>query len=119
MRKISFKKIGNRASDKITNFIGSWWFIFSFFSGMIIWILVNQEHIINIDPKPYILLNLILSMLAAVQGSIIMISQSRREKRDRAKLTKDLEVDERTESKVDELQKQLDRIEKYISSKYQ
>ena len=76
------KKYLDFMSDKVTMFIGSWYFIFIFFSMLFGWMFL--QNFIKVDPFPYILLNLVLSTLAAVQGSVIMMSQKRQEEKDRA-----------------------------------
>jgi uncharacterized membrane protein len=76
------KKFADLLADLLTNFVGSWYFISLFFGAMFSWILLNS-FVISIDPFPFILLNLVLSTLAAVQGSIIMMSQKRQEVKDR------------------------------------
>lgn len=84
MEKLTF---GQRAADKIAAFGGSWWFIGLFFMFMAIWMIINIEasHYDKFDPYPFILLNLILSCLAAIQAPIIMMSQNRMAEKDRAR----------------------------------
>ena len=78
------KDLLDKISDSVTNFIGSWYFILSFFGCLFGWILL--QFVINVDPFPYILLNLVLSTLAAVQGSIIMMAQRRQDVKDRTNM---------------------------------
>lgn len=72
----------DKLSDGITNYIGSWYFIFSFFGLLLGWIGLNT-WIVSWDVYPYTFLNLVLSTFAAIQGSIIMMSQKRQESKDR------------------------------------
>src|SRR5207249_8197803 len=81
-RKLTF---GEHLSDKIAEFGGSWKFIITFGSVIVVWVVLNALLLLNrsFDPYPFILLNLILSCLAALQAPVIMISQNRAEARDR------------------------------------
>src|SRR5437867_12775717 len=81
-RKLTF---GERLSDQIASFGGSWRFIILFGVVLVVWIILNAALLLNrgFDPYPFILLNLILSCLAAIQAPIIMMSQNRDEARDR------------------------------------
>ena len=78
------KKFFDKLSDHVTDFIGSWYFIGIFFSTLFGWMVI--QNFWPVDPFPYILLNLVLSTLAAVQGSIIMMSQKRQESKDRERM---------------------------------
>jgi len=86
--------IGQKVSDKIATFGGSWTFIIVFFSFLLIWMLINILVLLNkpFDPYPFILLNLILSTLAAIQAPIIMMSQNRKEQKDRMRSEQDYKV---------------------------
>ena len=86
IRELTF---GERLSDRIAEFGGSWKFLISFGAVLFIWIVVNGVVLVTqaFDPYPFILLNLILSCLAAVQAPIIMMSQNRAEARDRLRRT--------------------------------
>src|SRR5437660_7234607 len=81
-RKLTF---GERLSDRIAEFGGSWRFLITFFGILLVWIAINGVILMThaFDPYPFILLNLILSCLAAVQAPVIMMSQNRAEARDR------------------------------------
>lgn len=82
--------IGERISDKIASFGGSWLFISLFFSFLFLWMMYNNKlGSLSFDPYPYILLNLILSCLAAIQAPIILMSQNRKEARDRKRAQDD------------------------------
>ena len=86
--------IGQKLADKIAEFGGSWTFIIIFFLILLAWILVNSIVLLtgSFDPFPYILLNLVLSCLAAIQAPIIMMSQNRKEEKDRLRSENDYKV---------------------------
>lgn len=105
-------KLGDRIADKITKFVGSWTFILSFSGFLLLWILLNLYFIDNIDPYPFILLNLLLSCIAALQAPIIMMSQNREAKRDTLRSKNDYRVDLKSELILEELHDKMERIEK-------
>ncbi len=100
---------GNKVADKLADFAGSWKFIISFLIIIIIWISVNSWVMLfqPYDPYPFILLNLFLSCIAALQAPIIMMSQKRQETKDRLRSEHDFEVDVKTETLVEHLVKEL------------
>lgn len=99
---------GQRLADKITGFGGSWTFIMSLFIFLILWMLANVIMIIESwDPYPFILLNLVLSCLAAMQAPIILMSQNRQAERDRAKAERDYYVNRKAEREIALLQEEL------------
>ncbi|MBS3990576.1 MAG: DUF1003 domain-containing protein [Erysipelothrix sp.] len=100
---------GNKVADKLADFAGSWKFIISFLVIIVIWISINSWVILfsPYDPYPFILLNLILSCIAALQAPIIMMSQKRQESKDRIRSEHDFEVDVKTEILVEHLVKEL------------
>ena len=107
--KLSF---GQKAADAVARFAGSWAFIFSFIGVMAVWMIVNTLLAANaFDGYPFILLNLVLSCIAAVQAPLIMMSQNRRETKDRARAENDYRVNLKSELIIDELYKKLERIE--------
>ena len=111
------RTFGQRAADSITKFIGGWTFIIAFFVLLILWVMINTSWIIfgkAWDPKPFILLNLILSCIAAIQAPIILMSQNRKEEKDRLRSEYDYAVDKKAEREIEEIKTQLNRIEKYI-----
>ena len=71
------RSLGDRLADKVTEVAGSWGFIFGFCIFLVVWIVINYVMILTIDPYPFILLNLILSCIAALQAPVIMMSQNR------------------------------------------
>jgi len=102
------KTFGQKAADKVTKWAGSWVFIFSFFVFLIIWISINTLMWINQwDPYPFILLNLILSCLAAIQAPIILMSQNRTAQRDRLKAEFDYRINKRAEKEIREIKNLL------------
>jgi uncharacterized membrane protein len=103
---------GERVADKIAEFGGSWTFITIFFSFIIFWIAVNVWWLSNsaFDPFPFILLNLMLSCLAAIQAPIIMMSQNRQEAKDRVRSEHDYKIDLKAELEIQLLHKKIDHI---------
>lgn len=107
--------LGQRAADKLTTIAGSWGFIFSFFAFLGAWMAMNLVAWINHwDPYPFILLNLVLSCLAAIQAPIILMSQNREAQRDRLRSQYDYAVNRKAEKEIEEIRKQLSRIERKI-----
>lgn len=108
---------GDRFADKLTEFGGSWTFIIAFFCVLMSWMFINAFLLISpFDPFPFILLNLLLSMLATFQAPIIMMSQNRQAERDRIQADLDFRVNLRAESEINEIQDKLDEIEELIKS---
>ncbi|MEP7117125.1 MAG: DUF1003 domain-containing protein [Acidobacteriota bacterium] len=101
---------GERVADKVAQFGGSWTFIGLFFIGMVSWMAMNQELGHTFDPYPFILLNLVLSCLAALQAPIIMMSQNRQSKKDRSDAKNDYEVNVRAEMQIIALHAKLDSL---------
>lgn len=100
-----------RAADKMAAFAGSWTFILSFTAVLICWIGLNLWFGTRaFDPYPFILLNLVLSCVAAVQAPLIMMSQQRQEKKDRRRNENDYKVNLKSEIILKDLHKKLDRI---------
>ena len=108
-RKLTF---GERLSDRIADFGGSWKFITMFVGVLIGWIVLNAVFLLNrgFDPYPFILLNLILSCLAAIQAPIIMMSQNRAEARDRLRAENDYKVNLKAELEIRHLHEKLDYL---------
>ena len=96
--------LGQRAADTIAKFAGSWAFIFSFTGVLILWMVVNVVLASNaFDPYPFILLNLVLSCVAAIQAPLIMMSQNRQEEKDRRRAENDYKVNLKTEIMIEDL----------------
>ena len=109
---------GQKAADKLASWAGSWTFILSFFAFLIIWMIINTSWIIFNkvwDPYPFILLNLVLSCLAAIQAPIILMSQNRQSQKDRLRTEYDYQVDRKSQKMILEIQKQLARIERKLN----
>lgn len=104
--------LGQKLADKIATFGGSWTFIISFFSFLTIWILINVIFLNakTFDPYPFILLNLILSCLAAIQAPIIMMSQNRQEQKDRQRADHDYKINLKAELEIKLLSEKMDHI---------
>ncbi len=95
---------GQRAADSIAKFAGSWAFIFSFTALLIAWMVINVILSANaFDPYPFILLNLVLSCVAAIQAPLIMMSQNRQEEKDRRRAENDYKVNLKTEIMIEDL----------------
>jgi uncharacterized membrane protein len=103
---------GARIADKVAAFGGSWTFISIFFTVMMVWVILNSAALFghHFDPYPYILLNLVLSMLAAIQAPVIMMSQNRQSSKDRLKADLDYEVNFKAELEVAQLHRKVDHI---------
>ncbi len=108
------RSFGERLSDRLSTFGGSWTFIIVFVSVLISWILVNGFVLVrtdsSFDPFPFILLNLVLSMLAALQAPVILMSQNRQAARDRLQSTHDYEIDLKAELEILGLHHKLDEL---------
>ena len=101
---------GQRVADKVAQVGGSWTFIGVFFILLMAWMALNQEMDRPFDPYPYILLNLLLSCLAALQAPVIMMSQNRQALKDRSDARSDYEVNIRAEMEILSLHEKLDLI---------
>ncbi len=103
---------GQRLSDRISAFGGSWKFILSFAAVLLLWVVVNSVLLAArpFDPYPYIFLNLILSTLAAIQAPVIMMSQIRQEARDRLHVRNDYQVNLKAELEIRHLHQKLDHL---------
>ena len=102
---------GQRAADAVARFAGSWAFIFSFIAVMVIWMVINLVLGSRaFDEYPFILLNLVLSCIAAVQAPLIMMSQNRQEAKDRQRAENDYKINLKSELIIDDLHKKLDLV---------
>lgn len=104
--------LGQRIADKIADFGGSWTFIISFFVFILLWMAFNILWLANkgFDPYPFILLNLILSCLAALQAPVIMMSQNRQEEKDRIRSKNDYMINLKSELEVRILHEKIDHL---------
>ena len=103
--------LGQRAADCIAKFSGRWAFIFSFSGVLILWMVVNVLLAAGaFDPYPFILLNLVLSCVAAIQAPLIMMSQNRQEEKDRRRAENDYKVNLKTEIMIEDLYDKVNAI---------
>lgn len=106
-------KFGDRLADRVAEIGGSWGFVSAFGVFLLVWALLNLlilPHADRFDPYPFIFLNLILSMLAAIQAPIIMMSQNRQSAKDRIEARHDFEVNLKAELEILTLHEKLDRL---------
>lgn len=105
-------RFAQRVADRVAAFGGSWTFILIFFAIMLVWVVLNSTALLrdHFDPYPYILLNLALSMIAAIQAPVIMMSQNRQASKDRLKSDLDYEVNFKAELEVAHLHRKVDRM---------
>jgi uncharacterized membrane protein len=109
---------GEKSSDALTKKMGSWTFIIIFLFFLSLWITINVlAWTKNWDPYPFILLNLLLSCLAAIQAPIILMSQNRQSQKDRIRSEYDYAVNRKAEREIEQIKSQLDRIEKSLNTK--
>jgi uncharacterized membrane protein len=105
---------GQRLADRVASFGGSWPFIVLFLAALVAWIVLNTLILAKwnhtFDPYPYILLNLVLSMLAAIQAPVIMMSQNRHSEKDRIDAAHDYEVNLKSELEIASLHQKLDML---------
>ncbi len=103
---------GQKIADRVAAFGGSWTFIITFFSFILIWMTINIWFLASkpFDPYPFILLNLILSCLAAIQAPIIMMSQNRQEQKDRQRSEHDYKINLKAELEIKLLSEKIDHL---------
>ena len=112
------RTLGQRAADKLTKAAGSWAFIISFLVFIAIWMYLNINILIQYkvgqpwDPYPFILLNLVLSCLAAIQAPVILMSQNRQRQRDSIKTEHDYQINKKAEEEIREIKEILLRRRK-------
>ncbi len=108
---------GQQAADAVARFGGSWTFIMLFSTVLICWVILNSYILVNysevFDPYPYILLNLFLSMLAAIQAPIILMSQNRQSEKDRFDSAHDYEVNLKSELEIMLLHEKIDLLREH------
>jgi len=106
---------GQKIADSVAKFGGSWTFVITFCMFMAAWITVNSLsffHLVHWDKPPFILLNLILSCIAALQAPVIMMSQNRQAEKDRATQQEDREVNRQAELEIRNLKRQITELQK-------
>ena len=104
------EKLGDKVADKLTEVAGSWSFIIGFTLFLILWILLNLYAFKNVDPYPFILLNLVLSCVAALQAPIIMMSQNRAAKKDSMRSQNDYKTDLKSELILEDLHDKMEKL---------
>ncbi len=110
--------LGQRASDRLTAFVGSWGFIIGVFVFLAIWMFINVQMVrYKWDPYPFILLNFVLSCLAAIQAPVILMSQNREAERDRLNLKYDYQVNRKAEREIQVIQRKLESIHRLLRKK--
>ena len=110
------RTLSQKSADIVTKFVGSWGFIIVSAIFVALWAATNIYGWINSwDPYPFILLNLFLSILAAIQAPIILMSQNRQNEKDRVRSEYDYSVNRKAERLIEELKKQINRIEKKLN----
>jgi len=102
--------LGDRMSDKLAKVAGSWVFVISFLVVLLLWIVFNAAVPKPFDVYPFILLNLVLSCVAAIQAPVIMMSQNRQEEKDRLRSQNDYKVNVKSELIIEDLHKKLDLL---------
>ena len=104
------RSFGDYLADKITEIAGSWPFIIGLVIFLLLWIILNIFILTNADPYPFILLNLLLSCIAALQAPIIMMSQNREAKKDRLRSSNDYKTDLKSELILEDLHNKMEQI---------
>ena len=120
LNKIHEEKLtaGDRMSDKVSGFLGSWTFILCTAALLVAWVIVNVlAYEFRWDPYPFILLNLFLSVAAAVEAPIILMSQNRMEKKDRLRAELDFETNVKAEKEIEQIKRQLSEIKSLLAVK--
>ena len=107
----STRTFGDKLADKLTEVAGSWTFIISMIIFLIVWIILNLYLLDKVDPYPFVLLNLVLSCIAALQAPIIMMSQNREAKKDRLRSSNDYKTDLKSELILEVLHDQIKDIQ--------
>jgi uncharacterized membrane protein len=103
--------LSDKVSDKLAKVAGSWAFIISFCAVLFVWITLNTLVLLKpFDPHPFILLNLVLSCIAAIQAPVILMSQNRQEEKDRIRSENDYKVNLKSELIVEDLHIKLDKL---------
>lgn len=110
--ELSNFSFGQRVADKVASFGGSWTFIISFAVFIFLWVSLNVYWFANkgFDPYPFILLNLILSCIAALQAPVIMMSQNRQEEKDRERAKNDYMINLKSELEIRQLHEKMDHL---------
>lgn len=111
------KTLGGKAVDYLTNWVGSWHYIIILTAFLLLWIIINTSFFLSNkswDPYPFILLNLVIAAIAAIEVPIILMSQNKQEKHDSAREEYDYAVNRKAEKEIREIREQLNRIEEKL-----
>jgi uncharacterized membrane protein len=113
--------LGQRVADRVAAFGGSWTFIGIFAAIMLVWVTLNTAALFrhHFDPYPYILLNLFLSMIAAIQAPVIMMSQNRQAAKDRLQADQDYQVNLKAELEVAQLHRKIDHLHERLEEHWE
>ena len=113
------RSLGDKWADEVTILVGSWHFIFGLLGIIFLWIALNVFWLLNRtwDPYPFILLNFVLSTLAAIQAPIILMSQNRQSEKDKIRSDYDYKVNRLAEREITNVQKDLEIIKKLLKKK--
>ena len=114
---MNWNNFGVRLADGVAAFVGSWKFIIWQSVILLVWMIVNINHVVTFDPYPFILMNLLLSSQAAYATPMILMSSNRQAIKDREQLLKDLELDVESLQKLDRIEKQLEKLELELKEK--
>jgi CRP/FNR family cyclic AMP-dependent transcriptional regulator len=106
--------LGEKVADNVARFGGSWGFVISFGVILLVYVTINSSLSKPWDPYPFILLNLFLSMLAAIQAPVIMMSQNRQDTKDRLRSELDYRVNLKAELEIEEMLQRIGKIEKIL-----
>jgi len=109
-----FKHFGVELADKVASFVGSWKFIIWQSVILLIWIIINIQHLVTFDPYPFILMNLLLSSQAAYATPMILMSGNRQSDRDRKQMQRDIDLDENTNKVIHEMAEALSKLDQDI-----
>lgn len=115
--KLQTKTFGGKAADSLTNWVGSWHYLIVLTAFLLLWIIINTSLFLsdkNWDPYPFMLLNLVIAAIAAIEVPLILMSQNRQEQHDRAREEYDYAVNRKAEKEIREIREQLNRIEEKL-----
>ena len=115
--KTRTRTIGQKAVDVLTNWVGSWHYILILVAFLLLWMIINTPLFLvdeSFDPYPFMLLNLIIAAIAAIEVPIILMSQNRQAQRAREREQYDYALDKKSEREIRGIREQLNRIEKKL-----
>lgn len=113
------RSLGQKAADGLTSFVGSWGFIVFLSLFLLVWIVINIYALTgkNFDPYPFILLNLVLACITAIQVPIILMSQNRQEQKDRIRAEHNYKLDEKAEKEIEKILIKVEEIQRRFKKK--